>query len=320
MNKKIFITGGTGFIGQYLINELVKEKYNVIALVRKRGKLNSVGVEEVKGDLSDVKSYQGQIKGVDVVFHLAAIRGENREFTKDQYLKVNANGTNKLAKIASKSGVKKFIFVSSVSVSSELPNGVGNECSSYSPSSLYGESKVIAENILKETKWGSMEVIIVRPGIVYGVGDNGFVYKMICLIKKGFFIRVGNGENLIPLIYIDDLVKILMKIILININRLPIIAVSPEKISLNNMTKAISTQLHIKPIIIYLPKWVAIVMSKMADMMQQFLPIKLPISEDKVKNLSRNWWFDASKSYKLLGYCPKIKFNKGIKIILNREK
>lgn len=192
---KVFVTGGTGFVGQNLIKALVRKGFAVKALVRKRKDftfIKKLGAFPVLGDLSSIKSKD--LKDIDIVYHCAAIRAD-WGYTWDDYYRSNVLGIKNLLE-ASLNQVKHFIFVSSVKAAH--------------PNTLYGKSKLWAEKeALKYYREKNLPLTIIRPTIVYGPGDDqsGMMVKFIKLIKNHFFMTIGSGENRLHLIYIDDLVK-----------------------------------------------------------------------------------------------------------------
>ena len=180
----IFITGATGFIGKQLTKKLVENKFNVTALVRnkyKAKKLIELGVKIHQGDITDTKSIEGMLDGCDTLFHLANIsRWWLRD--KNKYIDVNVKGTKNLLSEASKSGVSKVVFTSSVAAIRQ-PHGILStedleHCGNFE--SLYGRSKYLAEQeVLEFGKNSKLDVVVLNPGVVIGPGDFKTFGKII---------------------------------------------------------------------------------------------------------------------------------------------
>ena len=147
MNKKAFVTGATGFTGGHLCRILVDQGYSVGALVRKSSKINQLeklGVKPVVGDLANLNSLNGALEDIDTVFHVAAAYRQEG-ISKDQFWKVNVDGTRALLETAKQSRVKRFVHCSTVGVQGEITNPPAKESDPYQPGDHYQESKMEGE-------------------------------------------------------------------------------------------------------------------------------------------------------------------------------
>lgn len=207
----IFITGATGFIGKQLTKKLVENKFNVTALVRnkyKAKKLIELGVKIHQGDITDTKSIEGMLDGCDTLFHLANIsRWWLRD--KNKYIDVNVKGTKNLLCEASKSGVSKVVFTSSVAAIRQ-PHGILStedleHCGNFE--SLYGRSKYLAEQeVLEFGKNSTLDVVVLNPGVVIGPGDfKTFGKILIEFLNRRLKFRAFD-QSFVPVVYIDDVV------------------------------------------------------------------------------------------------------------------
>ncbi len=207
----IFITGATGFIGKQLTKKLVENNFNVTALVRnkyKAKKLIELGVKIHQGDITDTKSIEGMLDGCDTLFHLANIsRWWLRD--KNKYIDVNVKGTKNLLSEASKSGVSKVVFTSSVAAIRQ-PHGILStedleHCGNFE--SLYGRSKYLAEQeVLEFGKNSKLDVVVLNPGVVIGPGDfKTFGKILIEFLNRRLKFRAFD-QSFVPVVYIDDVV------------------------------------------------------------------------------------------------------------------
>lgn len=206
------MTGASGFLGGYLIEELVRRGYGVRGMVRdlrKASSLRDLGVEVVYGDLTRHETLSEAVRGVDVVIHLAAYYTFTG--TKKLYMLVNVDGTRALAQAALKSGVKRFIYCSSTEAIGPVKNPPGNEDTPPNPQFEYGRSKLLAEQVVKELGNSGLEYTIVRPSGMYGPRNvDDVAYWFIMTVAKGGILSkfmIGNGEYLVQFAHVRDVVQ-----------------------------------------------------------------------------------------------------------------
>ena len=202
-----FITGASGFIGQKLIKIL---DGNIKILSRKQ----HFNYETIVCDLERGVIPENALYGVDTVFHLAGFTHDIRDIskTKDIYQKVNVDATVRLAELAIKSNVKKFVFISSVKAGG-LP--LFGKCSSEevqgNPDGIYGKTKREAELILLGiAEKSDMHVSIIRPSLVYGPNVKGNLHLMLTAIDKGWFPPLPETGNKRSMIHVDDLARAIL--------------------------------------------------------------------------------------------------------------
>lgn len=322
---KIVITGATGFIGSHLCQALVKEGHQVLALVstkEKKGKVESWGTEGVIGDLKSTAFLGKIISGTNVVYHLAAVR-DRWGATKDQYHEVNVLGTKNLLEAAKKDRVKHFIFCSSVTVLGYPKDIPTSESASPDPKTLYGQSKYKAEELVKDYQKKGLQTTVIRPSVVYGPGDtSGMMLKLCRLVKEKKFKIVGNGQNRLQLIYIDDLI---LGLLLVKESRKAIgeiyILTYKDPISVNELVKVVADTLWVNISLQHIPLRFA----KMTGiLMENFYGFgratKIPhfnkeplVTKSKVDLMTKNQVYDISKAKKELGFNPKVGYKEGIK-------
>ena len=201
------VTGGTGFIGSRHIINLVSNDINVRLLSRRKVE----GFETVICDFQSDPIPNDALLGIDMVFHIAGFSHDMRDANqiKDLYQRVNVDVTVALAKLAVKSGVKKFIFVSSVKAGGNPAFGMcASESEQGDLEGVYGKTKREAElQLLKINKESGMHVSIIRPSLVYGPNVKGNLQVMLSGIKKGWFPPLPETGNTRSMIHVDDLVR-----------------------------------------------------------------------------------------------------------------
>lgn len=211
ITKKILVTGGNGFIGNRLIFALKNNSSN---------KINALSRNKVSGcdtfycDFLRNEIPDSALKSVDVIFHLAGFAHDFRSNTsvKDIYKIINIDATIELAKLAIKNKVKKFVFVSSVKAGGKpLKNHCNDESHQFEPDEIYGKTKREAEiKLLKLSKNTSMDVVIVRPSLVYGNGMKGNLRLMLSGVEQGWFPPLPKIKNKRSMVHVDDLVQALI--------------------------------------------------------------------------------------------------------------
>lgn len=202
----ILLTGGSGFIGSHLlsypqIKRVVVRKKNEVLLHDKP--------KFVIDELSDSTEWKSAFEGINSIIHLAGL-AHSTQFSSEDYEEVNVLGTLELAKQASKAGVRRFVFVSSIGV-----HGLSSKDKPFtpedivSPHSVYAASKYSAEVGLKKiAKETGLEVVIVRPTLVYGLkapGNFGMLTKLVSKVPVLPFGLANNRRNFIAVQNLVDL-------------------------------------------------------------------------------------------------------------------
>ena len=206
----ILVTGGTGFIGEALLRSLkvTGDKFRIIS------RTDVIGVETIKCDFLNDEIPNDCFKDVSTIFHLAGFAHDFSDASKIEhiYKQINVNTSVRLAELAVKNNVKKFIYVSSVKAGgSSIKNNCYSEEDQGIPEGICGKTKREAElKILKIGKESNMRVIIIRPSLVYGPNLKGNLYKMYSGIKKGWFPPIPETGNIRSMIHVDDLVRAIL--------------------------------------------------------------------------------------------------------------
>ena len=209
----VLLTGATGFVGSRLAQFLDQSEEIALTCAVRPGASARHGHSVVVKGLTGSVDWAQVLKGQQVVIHAAARAHVMREETGDpsvEYRKVNVEGTLNLARQASKAGVRRFIFLSSIKVNGECTQPI-DENDSPSPEDAYGVSKMKAEHGLKELcRETGMELVIIRPPLVYGPGVKGNFASMIKLVGKGLPLPLGSVHNKRSLVALDNLVDLII--------------------------------------------------------------------------------------------------------------
>ena len=217
--KRIGITGGNGFIGNYLCNSLKSSNRKIKGFVRNLNEnMNCSEIEYISiGDLSSEINWKEHIYGLDCIVHCAGkVHEINTKNNLDTFRLINTEATRHLAEQASAAGVKRLVFLSSIKVNGES-TGKKNEAKLFTnydipnPKGAYSVSKFEAEQILWEISGKTdLEVVVVRLPLVYGYGVKGNLERLMKLINFGLPLPFSLIKNKRSLIGIDNLIDLLL--------------------------------------------------------------------------------------------------------------
>jgi UDP-glucose 4-epimerase len=204
---KYLVTGSTGFIGSRLLGLLKTTGCNVRLLAR----FEVNNYETVVCNLGQDRIPKRALESIDTVFHLAGFAHDMQDPRKveDLYRAINVEATVELARLAVESGVKRFVFISSVKAGGVLDSGkCFNESDQNEPEGVYGKSKREAElKLLKIGNESDIHMSIIRPSLIYGPEVKGNLQLMLTGIKKGWFPPLPEMGNRRSMIHVDDLVQ-----------------------------------------------------------------------------------------------------------------
>ena len=231
---KLLLTGGRGFIGSYF-QKAYSEKYEIERFSFRKDNLQELS-----------------LKNIEVVVHLAALVHQMGGASKEEYYRINYSNTLSLAKKVKSSGVKQFIFMSSVKVYGEESEEAYSEKSPCHPQDDYGKSKLAAEEALLALEDESFRVAIIRTPIVYGAGVKANILSLVNLIQKVPVLPLGNIKNRRSMVYIGNLCAIIHQIIATK-NSGIFLAADDEALSTSQFVELIAKALEKKIALISLP-------------------------------------------------------------------
>ena len=207
---RTLVTGGTGFTGTALVQRLLKQGHDVIALDYKEGlrtdALRRAGARVIIGSVTDPQTVKEAMQGVDVVHHLAAAFRE-MNVPKEHYDRVNIHGAQVTLDAAVSAGVRRFIYCSTCGVHGNVDVTPADENSPIQPADYYQRSKYLAEPIMQRyAREGKIETVILRPAAIYGPGDLERFAMIYRQSAKGWFPMFGSGDVNYHPNYVDNLV------------------------------------------------------------------------------------------------------------------
>ncbi len=213
---RLLVTGANGFVGHALCVEALRRGLSVKGAMRSAGELPP-GVEPVVvGPIDGETDWVEALRGADVVIHLAARVHVMKDTAADplaEFLRVNLQGTEQLARQAAQAGVKRLVYVSSIKVNGEQATETQPfvEADKPDPQDAYGISKWQAEQALQRIAHETgLEFVIVRPPLVYGPNVKGNFLKLLQAVDKGLPLPLAGANKPRSMIYVGNLVDVLI--------------------------------------------------------------------------------------------------------------
>jgi nucleoside-diphosphate-sugar epimerase len=198
------VIGGTGFLGREIICQLLERGQKVRTLCRRNEDIPN-GAEVVLGDITDRQSIQQACQGIETVYHTASIPSISLNW--EPFFDINVIGTLNVLNACEKTGVRKLIYTSSASVAFDCkPQPDVDETVPY-PTHWYAHyphSKAIAERLILKAASDSLLTCSIRPHLIIGQRDRHLIPRLLQRAKSGRLFRVGNGTNLIDIIFIEN--------------------------------------------------------------------------------------------------------------------
>lgn len=293
MTKKILLTGSSGFIGQHLkqLNTNVTYRY----VIRKRLKQTS-SEQFIITNLDSKTNWDGAFDGISTVVHLAGL-AHSKEYTAQEFNEVNTQGTLHLARMAVSSGVKRFVFVSTIGVNGTRTLGEPfSESMKTYPHNVYAKSKLNAEIGLREiAKEMGLEVVIIRPVLVYGAGAPGNFGKLVKLVQKTPFLSFSLCKNKRSFISVDNLVDFISVCITHPKAKNETFCISDgTDVSIREFTDGIAKGLNKKLIQLSIPVFILKLLGKITG------------KSDLIEQLVGDLQVDSSKARELLDWTPPV--------------
>jgi nucleoside-diphosphate-sugar epimerase len=205
---RVLVTGANGFLGASLCKHLIGRGDEVRGLVRETSDctvLDGVPVQRIVGALDDMPRLKEAVRGIDLIYHVAAAVSDWG--TREYFQKGNVEGTGNILKAVIEAGVRRFVFVSTISVHSFIGGQDLDENAIQLPTPfLYCQTKREAEALVMAAhKQHKIAVTIVRPGDVFGPGDRTSLLKMAEYLEKGKMAYVDGGRKLGAFTYVENL-------------------------------------------------------------------------------------------------------------------
>lgn len=257
--KKILITGANGMIGSALTKSFI-DKYELILVDSYTNRIDKYRnkAKVINRSLAEILEWQEALNDVYCVVHLAAAVHwvPKTKEQKQQFIRINAEDTRKLYKACVEHKVERFLFFSTNDVYASSDKLI-TEDTFTAPQSVYGKSKLIAEQyLLEDSKRANTAVCIFRPASVYGENDKGSMKTLITLCRKGIVPMIGDGAHKKALLYLKDTVQAVVRYIECKNNHNgEIFNLSSGNFEYKEIIDIICSVFNFKPFRLFVPKW-----------------------------------------------------------------
>ncbi len=323
MQKKILITGASGFIGSSIVAKALEQGYETWAGIRStsnRDMLQDKRINFIDLNYTDTNKLTNQLTSFankhgkfDAIVHVAGI---TQAIRKADFEKINFQFTKNFvdALIAADLVPKTFVFMStlgSIGVGDEI-NYTPMQCDrTPNPNTLYGKSKLLAENYLKSIP--NFPYVILRPTGVYGPNDKDYLILMKA-VKKGINVGAGFKKQILSFIFVSDLTDIVFTAIEKNIARKEYFVSDGLSYTDDEFNKIVQRALNRKRVLrlkipLFIVKAASVVSEKIGELLNQ----SVTFNTDKYKIMKqRNWACDISPLQKELNYTPQVYLEEGV--------
>ncbi|MEO8597393.1 MAG: NAD-dependent epimerase/dehydratase family protein [Candidatus Solibacter sp.] len=305
----ILVTGGTGFIGTHLLEQLSTGGEPVRALVRRSRKPRTLPgrVEVVYGDLASGAGLEEALRGAASVIHLA---GVTKALHPDDYYTGNVRATEQLAHAIARRGIR-LVHVSSLAAIGPSSGGVpvGEDAEPH-PLTHYGKSKLDAERVVRNL---APDAVIVRPPVVYGPRDTD-VFQLLKSISNGLVLEIAGGERWFSAIYVKDLVQGLVAALRVpEASGRSYFLAHAEPVSWKQLGESAARIMHKNPRVVAVPPFVAHAVGACAEMWSRLTRTPGIISREKVAEACcMAWTCDASRAARELGFVAPTGLERGL--------
>ncbi|KUG57881.1 NAD-dependent epimerase/dehydratase family protein [Nesterenkonia jeotgali] len=319
----VLVTGASGLLGGSVAQRLSDEGYQVTVL--QRGASGLTGVREVRGSLSDPGVVARAAAGQDAVIHMAAkvsVSGRHQDF-----VEVNVRGTQRLLDAAVDAGVTDFLHVSSPSVAHAGASLIGAGASPADPEHAvgsYAQTKAEAELIAEARGARDLNVLILRPHLVWGPGDGQLTRRIIDRARSGRMPILGSGAALVDTLYIENAVDAFLA----GLRRLPQIAgqrlvlTNGEPRPIGELITGIAAaggapapRLRLAP---GLAKGLGAVVERAWALSEKLFGPRAdepPMTKFLAEQLSTAHWFDQRATQQALDWTPRISMDEGLTLL-----
>ena len=313
---RVLVTGATGFTGGHLARALAARGAHVRALVRqpaRAGALTAAGIEIAPGHLRDRSALADAVRGVDVVYHIAALYRE-AGLPEREYFASNADSVGTLVELAAAAGARRLVHCSTVGVHGDVERPPADEDAPLRPGDVYQRSKVAGEARARESAARTgLPVVIARPTGIYGPGDRRLL-KLFRGVARRRFLFLGTGDIFYHLTYVDDLVEGFRLC-----GEMPgaagrtYILAGAEVTTLNALVEAIAREAGVAPPRLRLPVWPFWIAGALCEAACAPLRIEPPLYRRRVDFFTKSRSFDITRARRELGYAPAVGLGDGIR-------
>ena len=325
----ILVTGGGGFIGGAIVRRLVAQGLSVRSVSRAHyAELESLGVEQIQGDLAIKSIARKAVAGCSAVFHVAAkagIWGDREEFWAS-----NVQATDNLLGACREHEITRFVFTSSPSVAQTDKGCSGGTEAMPIPSkhrTFYQASKAVSEQRVLDAYCESLRTVALRPRLVWGPGDPHLLPRLVDRSKSGRLALVGRGEALIDSCYIDNVVDAHLAAA-DALDEIPSPCVGKAYFISNGEPRPMGTLINqlleaagAPPVRKRIPVWLAVLLGSVLEALWSTFSLRgePPMTRFLAYQLSTPNWYDLGAARRDLRYQPRVSLDEGLAVLASKQ-
>lgn len=320
---KSLITGATGFLGGALTRRLHSMGWDVTALGRNPAKLNELedeGIHPLRLDITQKDALISAFKGQEIIFHCAAFPSPWGNFEK--FYQANVIGTRNVVQACLEDNVKRLVYVSTPSIYFDYNSRVGVKETDPLPGpvSNYAATKLLAEEEIDKGFANGLATIAIRPRALFGPGDTVIFPRLIPRLQSGRLPILGDGENIVDLTYIENVVDALL-----------LCAESPsntlgkkynisngEPVKIWKLVERICDELNLPHPKRKISYRTANAIASMLELIYTVIPThpEPPLTRISVSMMANNTTLDITAAKNELGYQPRVSVEEGVERFL----
>lgn len=313
---RLYLTGGSGFIGCQLAQYAQRQGYSVMATSavnndaerRRVEMLARKGIPVTVVAFEDRAALLASLRGQDAVIHLAAAQHEAHA-PESHFRRVNVDGTRRLLEAAASAGVRRFVYGSTIGVYGSAPAEL-DESSPLAPDNPYGRTKADAESVVRAFA-EALEISILRMSETYGPADLRLL-KLFRAIDRGRYVAIGVGTNTHQPIYVDDLCEGLLKAVSApQAAGETFVLAGAQPLTTNDMVAAICAAVGRSRLPPRVPLWPFAAAAEVCEATLKPLGLAPPLNRRRLDFFRKSFRFSTAKARALLGFEPAVPFAEG---------
>lgn len=315
---KIFLTGGSGFVGQSIIPILIENGFKIFALTRSQksaDKVKSIGAIPIMDDLTSLsKNTENVLKECDYVLHSAAHM--DLTYDKEPFYRINVDATKDLLRKSMDNGIKKFIYISAAPVvpGSPIINLAEKDAGNSLPNALYPKTKAIAEKAVLAANSNSFKTIALRPPAIWGPNNHHY-QDLMANVTNGKWKWIGGGHQILSTIHVKNLASVIISAFQSEKGGEAYFVTDGDRRSMRETFTAILNAEGLDPGEKELPRGVAVFFAHLFGGIWKLLGLKSrpPVMPLMIRLMGTEFSVSDQKARTELGYKNAIDFQQGVK-------
>ncbi len=314
---RVCVTGGTGFLGSFLVRDLLAKGMAVCVLARpsqRAERLAAAGVQISHGDLNDFQSIARAVKGADIVYHLAAKVGSAPQ---KSYFETNVSGTERVLTACADQGVGQLVYASSLAVYGPVKEGepIDEETPFDDKPQLrdpYSESKIAADRLVSTfARKSGLPTVILREGIIFGPGRR--LPAGIFALRLGKTdVVFGKGTNHFPLNYVENLIDAMVRAAATGSGLRQFNVLDEDGLTLDGYNAAKRAADHSSTR--FVSGWPLYAASPFAEALRPVIPMgDTRLSRHQLRRALQDRWYDTRRIRRETGWKPRVSLEEAIR-------